>query len=197
MFSNLLSKELYLYLQSLFYLEFESEFYTTQVGGLNLVEKRVLVVNIEKCTGCKVCMLACSFTKEGVFSLTKSRIWILRDEGRSLFVPIVCEHCEDAPCQTVCPVGAIYRDQEKGIVLIDESRCIGCRECMWICPFGAVQINLEKRVAVKCDLCNGDPECVKVCIPGALQYVSAKRPAAARGWERALKRSKALELEVG
>lgn len=58
------------------------------------------------------------------------------------FLPVSCQMCENAPCQKVCPVGATYTD-ERGVVLVDYERCIGCRYCMSACPYGVRQFNWQ------------------------------------------------------
>ena len=56
--------------------------------------------------------------------------------------PKSCLHCENAPCVTVCPTGASYKRVEDGIVLVNESDCIGCGLCAWACPYGAREMDL-------------------------------------------------------
>jgi molybdopterin-containing oxidoreductase family iron-sulfur binding subunit len=63
-------------------------------------------------------------------------------KGVEYFLPVHCQHCENAPCEKVCPVGATYR-AEDGAILIDYERCIGCRYCMSACPYGVRQFNWE------------------------------------------------------
>jgi Fe-S-cluster-containing dehydrogenase component len=73
----------------------------------------------------------------------------------------------------VCPVKAIYRDPQIGIVKVKTEVCIGCRKCIFACPFGAVFFNVKERIVLKCDLCEGDPKCVKFCKTGAIRYRKA------------------------
>ena len=97
--------------------------------------------------------------------------------------PNRCHHCNPAPCIAVCPTGAIYRDDEHGVVLIDEKKCIGCATCALVCPFDVVTfhplaegIGPDVAVAVKCDGCvsrvsRGEtPACVEVCKVDALVF---------------------------
>ncbi|MHC1564529.1 MAG: 4Fe-4S dicluster domain-containing protein [Candidatus Hecatellaceae archaeon] len=147
---------------------------------------KVLLVDPNKCTGCRICEAACSLHKEKSCSPTKSRIHVLRWEAEGVDIPVVCWHCEDAPCERVCPVRAIYRNAETGAMLVDHSLCIGCRECMAVCPFGGVTMS-ETGKMVKCDLCEGDPFCVKLCPTGAIEYAKPSKYILARKRESALK----------
>jgi Fe-S-cluster-containing hydrogenase component 2 len=93
-----------------------------------------------------------------------------------------CVHCSDAPCQRVCPVGAITF-LDTGAVEIHRSRCIGCEYCVLACPFDVIEmaeaapgericVPAHKPIATKCDLCldvNHDPPCVVSCPYGAAQ----------------------------
>ncbi|RLI29543.1 MAG: 4Fe-4S dicluster domain-containing protein [Candidatus Hecatellales archaeon] len=153
------------------------------ISGLNF---KILVVTPEKCTGCRICEMACSLHKEGVCSPSRSRIHVVKWEREGIDVPMVCWHCEDAPCAKACPVKAIYRDEETKAVLIDEDLCIGCRECMAVCPFGGVVMSDEGKM-VKCDLCGGDPFCAKLCPTEAIQYAKPSSYILAKKREIALK----------
>lgn len=147
---------------------------------------KVLLVDPEKCTGCRICEAACSLHKERAASSVKSRIHVLRWEAEGWDIPVVCWHCEGAPCEKVCPVRALHRDMETGAILIDADLCIGCRECMAVCPFGGVTMSEDGQM-VKCDLCGGDPFCVKLCPTGAIKYVKPSRFTLSKKREAALK----------
>ena len=155
---------------------------------------KILVVDMEKCTGCRACVTACSLAKEKMFDPTKTRIRIYKDESRCLGIPIVCEHCEEPPCVDACPTAAISKDPETGIVRVDPDLCNGCGICEEACPYDAVIIDAEKNMAVICDLCSGDPACEKVCIPaGAIQYVEGDRATIDKKMRLAEERDKALK----
>ena len=74
--------------------------------------EKVLTVDYQKCTGCRLCELVCSVTHDGISNPARSRIKIVKWEDEGLYVPMICQQCEDAPCKNVCPVGAISRDAD-------------------------------------------------------------------------------------
>lgn len=133
----------------------------------------ILMIDYEKCTGCRLCELVCSVKHEGVSNPTRSRIKIVKWEMEGRFIPMSCQQCESAPCQAVCPVKAISRDENLNRVDIDYDICIGCRICVAVCPFGSITYDTLAKRAIKCDFCDGDPACVKFCETGAIQYVDA------------------------
>jgi carbon-monoxide dehydrogenase iron sulfur subunit len=142
--------------------------------------EHIILLDPEKCVGCRQCSLSCSFIKEQIFSLGKARntvLWVHRSE---MFVPMRCQHCEEPLCMDVCPMEAISRNEETGAIVIDQDRCIGCKMCMVVCPFGAVTWDADSRSMIKCDLCDGDPECVKHCVYGALSWLPADEAAVIR-----------------
>jgi carbon-monoxide dehydrogenase iron sulfur subunit len=99
---------------------------------------------------------------------------ILVREVEGSFYPIICQQCEDAPCQLICPTEAMT---EEGI---DETRCIGCGLCMMVCPFGAVVV--QERKAHKCDQCPDldTPACIKACSKRAIAKVDTAKLQAER-----------------
>ena len=100
-------------------------------------------------------------------------------------IPLQCMHCEDAPCEAVCPTHATYTT-DSGVVLVDEERCIGCKYCMAACPYGA-RIQIKKTgVIEKCRFCwyegepGNPPRCVGTCISGARLFGDLDRARSAR-----------------
>jgi Fe-S-cluster-containing dehydrogenase component len=93
----------------------------------------------------------------------------------TLHFPRSCLHCDEPACVTVCPTGASYKRAEDGIVLVDESKCIGCKLCSWACPYGAREYSSVEGVMKKCTLCidriynenlpesERQPACVQAC----------------------------------
>lgn len=134
--------------------------------------QKFILSDIEKCTGCGRCTLACSAVKEEVFLPATSRIHFTNFPREGLSVPHICFHCEAPACAETCPVDAISRNGVNAVV-VDEDTCTGCAECVEACPYGMIWLNNDG-VAHKCDLCNGDPECVKVCQPNAIVYAEPK-----------------------
>lgn len=143
--------------------------------------------NAELCTGCKTCMIACM----DKHNAPKDVLWrrVLEFSGGewtpvgnayeqtvfAYYVSIACNHCENPTCAAGCPTKAMHRDAS-GIVLIDQSRCIGCRYCEWNCPYGAPQFDPIKKKMSKCDFCIDyleqglPPACVAACPCRALDY---------------------------
>lgn len=130
-----------------------------------------LLIDPDKCTGCGLCELACSFKHENIFAPSRSRIGVLRRYYQGVFIPLNCTQCEEPLCEPTCPVGAITRNPETGALEVDEERCQGCKMCLLVCPLGGMGFSKTKGVAVKCDYCGGDPECVKFCATAALEII--------------------------
>lgn len=154
--------------------------------------QKLMIVDMDACSGCQSCIVACSMAKAKTFSPSKSRILIKKDESRCLGIPVVCEHCDHPPCKSACPTGAISKDSQSGLVSVDPSACTGCERCRWACPFGPDTIRMIDGVATICDLCGGKPMCVRVCQQGAIVYMPTSKPGVEKKWERAEKRARAL-----
>ncbi len=141
------------------------------------------------CTGCEACEVVCTTFNYGKSNLNLSRIQILRDPFRPSydnFNPMPCLQCEDPHCLPVCPVAALRIDAVSGTNarVIDETECIGCKRCIEACSAKhgdpRIRFNEERKTALKCHLCYGEPRCVKYCPNSALRYVS-KIPVDASG----------------
>jgi len=145
--------------------------------------KRMIVLNVEKCLGCKSCEIACavahSVAKDLYLAICETpspRARVSVEVGAGVPVPIQCRHCEDAPCIAICPTGAIHRENEDSPVIIDHDRCIGCKMCIQVCPFGVIGLGGDGKGVVKCDLCaerlgkGEEPACICACPTGALWF---------------------------
>ncbi len=130
---------------------------------------KIITVNIEKCTGCRLCELACSLKNNGECNPATAMLQVVGfDELFS--IPIMCPQCEKPACANVCPTTAIVRDQATGTLVISKEKCIGCKLCIMACPFGNISFSSSKRVPVKCERCGGEPECVIFCPTKALEF---------------------------
>ncbi len=134
---------------------------------------KMLVVDYSRCTGCRLCEVACSLKKHGTSNASLARLRVVKWEPVCLEVPMVCQQCNSAPCMMVCPVQALEQDDTLGRIKLDEDRCIGCKFCVAACPFGAMGVDAVARRVIKCDLCDGEPACVHFCETQAIKYVDA------------------------
>ncbi len=98
-----------------------------------------MVIDLKRCIGCYGCQLSCKAehgTPPGVFY---ARV-LKQEEGKyptvqQVFLPVLCNHCDDPPCVDVCPIGASFVHEDDGTVDIDPDLCVGCRTCMMGCPY--------------------------------------------------------------
>jgi dimethyl sulfoxide reductase iron-sulfur subunit len=106
-----------------------------------------MVIDLRKCVGCNACAAACkqaNTTPPGVFW---SKV-LLYETGeypaaRLRYLPMLCMHCQEAPCLEACPTGATYRG-EGGLVLVNDDLCVGCRYCIMACPYEARSYNTSR-----------------------------------------------------
>jgi tetrathionate reductase subunit B len=166
-------------------------------------------IDINKCIGCGKCANACKLENNVPQEPFYFRSWVeqytIKNDGnikvespnggiegfqqsipdeeifKSFFVPKMCNHCYKSPCTQVCPVGATYETPE-GIVLIDETYCIGCGYCIQACPYGCRYKHPTKGTTDKCTLCihrlkkDLQPACFEVCPTGARIYGDLNDP---------------------
>jgi formate dehydrogenase iron-sulfur subunit len=137
-----------------------------------------MLIDFTECIGCGECVKACcqqnSLTGEPLATdLSAQNFTVVLKHG-SLFYRKLCMHCVEPTCVSVCPVAALTKS-ERGPVLYDPDRCMGCRYCMMACPFGVprYQWNSPAPVIAKCIFCSqrvaagGETACSWVCPMGA------------------------------
>jgi anaerobic carbon-monoxide dehydrogenase iron sulfur subunit len=136
----------------------------------NDVRLNVLFTNPKTCIGCRACEVYCSFRHYKENNPARALLHVVKYEEHSLDIPVVCHHCDRAPCQEACPVGAISRDKKTNAVIISREKCIGCRACITACPFNVIVVDPQTELVVKCDLCDGKPKCAEVCPKAAIIF---------------------------
>ncbi|QTA87464.1 4Fe-4S dicluster domain-containing protein [Desulfonema magnum] len=141
----------------------------------------LIYTDAAKCIACHSCEVACKAKNNVPEGATLGKIVVLgprlingQPRMSSLFVP--CFHCEDAWCMNACPVDAIRKRNEDGLVYILQELCVGCKACILACPWHIPQWDADAGKAMKCDLCmdrideGQEPACVAACPTNALQF---------------------------
>ena len=140
-----------------------------------------MLINLKKCVGCHACSVACKEAHGTRPGVRRSRVERTFEgtypSARKTAVPMLCMHCENAPCVEVCPTGASYRDEATGVVLVNAEECIGCESCLKGCPYNVRTLNPNTNVVEKCTLCfqrheeeDWVPACVHNCCCGARYF---------------------------
>ncbi len=143
------------------------------------------LLDSSSCIGCHACTVACK--AEHDVALGVNRTWVKYIETGTFpdaerhFSVMRCNHCDNAPCITICPTGALFR-ASNGVVDFDDDNCIGCKGCMNACPYDALYINPATNTAHKCNFCNHrieqnlEPSCVVVCPTHAIKVADLDDP---------------------
>jgi tetrathionate reductase subunit B len=155
---------------------------------------KVFTIDVARCVGCYACQIGCKdehvdndWTPYAKPQPDTGQLWLKMQETERgntpqvliSYVPVLCQHCEDAPCMAACTVeGGIYR-RDDGLVVIDPEKCNGCKDCVDACPYGAIYFNQDLNIAQKCTGCahllDGNqpvkvPRCVDNCPTNAIMF---------------------------
>lgn len=138
------------------------------------------VFDVNKCTGCEACEIACQIENDLTPGLRWRRVYTFNDVyhgGLPHFShSLACNHCLEPPCLKHCPALAYHKDAATGAVFIDADACIGCGYCSWVCPYDAPRLNHSTGKMEKCTFCfhrleeGLEPACVALCPTGALKF---------------------------
>ena len=155
--------------------------------------KKSFLIDVDKCTGCMLCIIACKDEHVGSAYMPwtepqpdTGQFWIdvvALERGRTprvkmSYLPLLCQHCANAPCVKACPEGAI-KTRDDGLVWIDPASCTNCGLCEKACPYGVIYMNAELGIAQKCTGCahrvddGALPRCAEVCPHDAIVFGEA------------------------
>ncbi len=153
---------------------------------------KAFVIDVSKCNGCYSCQISCKDEHVGNDWTPYARpqpdtgqFWIKVNEAvrgtvpkvKLAYRPVLCMHCDNAPCISACKVkGGIYKRHD-GLVVINPKKCTGCKNCVDACPYGTVYFNEDLNLAQKCTGCAHlldrgwkEPRCVDICPAGAISF---------------------------
>lgn len=152
---------------------------------------KAFVIDVSRCCGCYNCQLACKdehvdndWTPYAKAQPDTGQFWMRVQENvcgtvpkvKMHYIPLLCQHCEKAPCVEACGDDAIIK-RDDGLVLIEAERCSGCEACLSACPYEVIYFNEELKIAQKCTGCahlldsgSGLPRCVEACPTDALYF---------------------------
>ncbi len=162
-----------------------------------------MTVDQRLCVTCNACVIACK-NENGVPD-GEARCWTVQEERGSF--PLLalatrserCNHCDNAPCVSVCPTGASHVE-DGGFVEVDAEKCIGCKACTLACPYEARYLHPDGYVD-KCDFCEHrvragqGPACVGVCPTDALTFGDLDDPHSKVHQQLVTRRFKVLKEE--
>ncbi len=152
---------------------------------------KVFLVDVDRCVGCHSCQIVCKdehcdndWMPYAKPQPDTGQFWLkVNDYERGqvpkvkvTYVPVMCQHCEDAPCQKACEHDA-YQRRVDGLLLLDPAKCTGCGKCAEACPYDAVFKNEELGICQKCTGCAHlldegweTPRCVDSCAHDAIRF---------------------------
>jgi carbon-monoxide dehydrogenase iron sulfur subunit len=141
---------------------------------MQFVKMKRILVNVDRCSGCRLCELTCSFKHEKRFAPSASRMTVMKEDGLGFDLPVICWHCKHCKPAESCPANAMERNAE-GLICVDEEKCTGCGSCIELCPSGAIKLHPNKHTPLLCNQCGGRPLCVEKCPTKALTYAETRK----------------------
>lgn len=142
-----------------------------------------------RCMGCRTCETACKDYYDTAVDTNYRKVYdceggscdqdadgTVLNQVYTYHMSLGCNHCDDPACAKACPTGAMHKDADAGLVLVDADKCIGCGYCVMACPYNAPKVDREKGHSVKCSGCyerleTGEkPICVTACPLRALDF---------------------------
>lgn len=136
--------------------------------------------DMSACVGCHACHGACAEAHGLQMGEFFRRVAVLPAPGIGALGEVAfssaCHHCHSPACVAACPTGAMYKREEDGMVLHDDSLCIACGGCVWSCPYGAPSFSRVTGLSQKCDGCEArrkegkQPACVGACPTRSLRF---------------------------
>lgn len=134
-----------------------------------------MVIDLTRCFGCHACEVACKVANNNPSELDYNRVYTVGGVGdtnvvtydtatgtypdcKLNFLPMNCQHCGNPACLPVCPTGATKKDEETGVVYVDDALCIGCNSCIIACPYHGVRTHLMNASEYYLDLAVGEAD---------------------------------------
>ena len=138
-----------------------------------------MLIDLDRCVGCYACQVTCKAEYDLPFATARCRVETALSgkypDVKKLFLPRLCNHCDNAPCIEACEENALYKNQD-GVVILDDTACNSCRKCSEKCPYDAIETSLFTGQTEKCDFCyervvNGLlPVCAMSCMGKAFIF---------------------------
>jgi tetrathionate reductase subunit B len=146
-------------------------------GKPRAMKRAGMVIDLRRCIGCHACSVSCKTEHDVALGVFRTRVRYLERPGATqlAFLPLLCMHCQDAPCIPACPTTAMER-QDDGRVTVNHTNCQGNTDCISACPYDAIKLDPQTGLADKCDLCQHrtdvgmDPACVTACPTETLRF---------------------------
>tara|TARA_Y100001934_G_scaffold274172_1_gene365763 strand:- start:1016 stop:1792 length:777 start_codon:yes stop_codon:yes gene_type:complete len=97
-----------------------------------------MMFDLKRCIGCNAYVIACKMENMLPESVFFTRVFVEEvgsfPDVRRVYIPTLCNHCEDAPFEKACPSGVTHT-RDDGVLMVDQEKCIGCSACAVACPY--------------------------------------------------------------